>query len=99
MKPIGNNIVIEPIKLGEQKTESGIVLPVHEGMSHLVRQVHPNRAKVIAVSESASVMCPEIEVGNTVIFERFGAEPVDIDDKEYLVLSYKDISMVEKEEI
>lgn len=81
IKPLGENILIQPSK-PEEKTSAGIFLP--ETLSHDRSQI----GTVMAIGESEKI---QVKVGSKVIFKRYGGEEVRIEDTEYLISNYKDI--------
>ena len=98
LKPIRDNIIIEPIPDETiHKTQSGLLLPIHSKMSHLVRNIHSNRGIVRAIGkgiyfEDCGFWAPfEVKIGDEVVYSRWGATKVIVDDKEYLLLSIKDV--------
>ena len=72
IKPLGKNILVEPIK-EEEKTESGIIL------TDSLSKEKKAQGKVLAVG---SEVYDEVEVGETIIFEKWSGEDVQGSDKE-----------------
>ncbi|MCX8094842.1 MAG: co-chaperone GroES [Caldisericia bacterium] len=88
LKPIGDKIIVEPEK-EEEKTKSGIVLPD-------TAKEKPQKGKVIAVGpgkvlDNGQRSPMEVKVGDTVIYSKYAGTEVKIEDKEYLILSDRDI--------
>ncbi|HDH63271.1 MAG TPA: co-chaperone GroES [Firmicutes bacterium] len=88
LKPIGDKIVVEPEK-EEEVTKSGIVLPD-------TAKEKPQKGKVIAVGpgkvlDNGERSPMEVKEGDTVIYSKYAGTEVKIDDKEYLILSQRDI--------
>jgi len=88
LRPIGDKIIVEPEK-EEEKTKSGIVLPD-------TAKEKPQKGKVIAVGpgkilDNGQRSPMEVKVGDTVIYSKYAGTEVKIDDKEYLILSDRDI--------
>ena len=73
--PIGDNLVLEPIKDEMETTKSGIYLP------QTTDKKPPVMAKVIAIGDKVEVFEP----GDTVIFVEYGFEPIKLDDREFMV--------------
>ncbi|HOK18505.1 MAG TPA: co-chaperone GroES [Caldisericia bacterium] len=91
LKPIGDKIIVEPEK-EEEKTKSGIVLPD-------TAKEKPQRGKVIAVGpgkilDNGQRSPMEIKEGDIVIYSKYAGTEIKIDDKEYLILSDRDILSV-----
>ena len=82
IQPLGENVLVK-IEAKESKTESGLYLP--ESASGERGQ----QGVVVAVGTHEEMA---VKKGDTVIFKRYGSsEEVKIDDKEHVILSYKDI--------
>lgn len=91
IKPLGDKVVIKPAKV-EEKTESGIILP---GSA----QEKPHQGEVVAVgsgvlNEKGERVALEVQVGDRVVYGKFGAVDLKYQDEEYIVLSEKDILVV-----
>ncbi len=91
LKPIGDKIIVEPEK-EEEKTKSGIVLPD-------TAKEKPQRGKVIAVGpgkilDNGQRSPMEIKEGDIVIYSKYAGTEIKIDDKEYLILSDRDVLSV-----
>ncbi len=90
IKPIGDNVLIEPIKK-ENKTDSGILLPEDS-------QEKSEQGKVIAVGPGKRVkdkIYPlDIKVGDRVIFTQYGPNEIKIDGKKYLIAKESDVLAV-----
>jgi len=89
IKPLADHIVIEPITK-EEKTKSGILLP------ETAEKERPEQGKVIAVgsgkkSPEGKIIPLEVQVGQTVLFTKYGPNEIKIDDKEYLIAREEDI--------
>jgi len=88
LKPIGDKIVVKPEK-EEEVTKSGIVLPD-------TAKEKPQKGKVIAVGpgkvlDNGERSPMEVKEGDTVVYSKYAGTEVKIDDKEYLILSQRDI--------
>lgn len=91
IKPIGDKIVVRLIEM-EEKTESGIVLP---GSA----QEMPHQGEVIAVGSGTLTtegqrVPLEINVGDQVIYGKFGGTELKINGEKVIVLSEKDVLVV-----
>ena len=89
IKPISDHILIEPIK-EEEKTKTGILLP------DTAEKERPEQGKVIAVGpgkkdKKGNFIPLGIEVGNKVLFTKYGPAEIKVDDKEYLIAKEEDI--------
>jgi len=88
IKPLGDRVVIKALE-AEQKTKSGIVLP------DTVKE-KPQEGEIIAVGtgkvlENGQRVAIEVKVGDKVLFSKYAGTEVKIDDKDYLVISERDI--------
>lgn len=89
IKPLGDNVIIKPVSK-EEVTKSGIVLPSSSDKER------PEKGEVIAVG-SGKIMDDgkrsiiDVKVGDNVLFKKYSADEVKIEDQELLVLSASDI--------
>ena len=89
IKPISDYILIEPVK-EEEKTKSGILLP------QTAEKERPEQGKVIAVgpgkrNEEGKIIPLSIQVGQKVLFTKYGPNEIKVGDKEYLIAKEEDI--------
>ena len=89
IKPLSNNILIEPIK-EEEKTKSGILPP------ETAEKEKPEQGRVIAVgpgrkTATGKVFPMEIKPGDKVLFTKYGHSEIKIEDKELLIAKEEDI--------
>ena len=83
--PLGENVLVEPMKADRKKTETGIYLP--ESAS----EEKPQEGKVIAVGDDKKI---KVKKGQKIIYNRYGGTEVKIDDHEYLIIKSEDILAV-----
>ena len=93
LKPLADRVVVKVFS-EEEKTKGGIVLPD-------TAKEKPQEGEVIAVGsgrrlDNGSVVPLEVKVGDRVIFAKYGATEVKIDDEEYLILRESDILAIKK---
>ena len=90
LKPLGDRVVAEVLD-EEQTTASGIVLPD-------TAQEKPQRAKVLAVGtghyEFGHHVPLEVEVGDEVLYSKYGGTEVKDGGRDYLILRESDILAV-----
>jgi chaperonin GroES len=89
IKPLGDHILIEPIK-EEEKTKAGIFLP------DTASKEKSEEGKVIAVgpgkkTEDGKIMMMSVKPGDKVLFTKYGPNEIKVDGKEYLIASESDI--------
>ena len=95
IKPLSDYILIEPITK-EEKTKSGIFLP------DTAEKERPEQGKIVAVGPgkrlpSGKRQALEVELGQIVIFTKYGPNEVKVGDKEYLIAKEEDIlAIIEK---
>lgn len=87
LEPLGDRVIVEPGE-GEDKTESGIVIPD-------TAKEKPQEGKVLAVGpgryEEGKLVSLEVKPGDVVIYSKYGGTEVKIGGKDYLILSERDI--------
>ncbi len=87
LKPLNEYVVLEKEKV-ENKTSSGIILSDKP-------KEQPSIGHVVAVGpgkvENGQVIKMDVQVGDKVIFKKYGGTEVEIDDHEYLIISITDI--------
>jgi chaperonin GroES len=91
-KPLSNHVLIEPVS-EEKMTKSGIVLP------ETAEKGKPTQGKVIAVgpgklTEAGSRLPMSVKPGDTVLFEKYGPQELEMEGKKYLVGKEDDILAV-----
>ena len=91
LKPLGDRVIIKQDE-AEQTTASGIILTSKS-------QEKPQRGKVLAVGEgkttdSGELVKMPVQVGDTVIYGRYGGQEVTVDDEELIILRADDIYAV-----
>ena len=87
LKPLGDRLIVETLE-EEQTTIGGIVLP-----DTAVEK--PQRGTVVAVGPGRWVedkrVAPDVEVGDIVIYSKYGGTELNIDGEDLIVLSEHDI--------
>jgi chaperonin GroES len=88
LRPLDDRVVVQPLE-AEEVTAGGIVLPD-------AAQEKPQRGKVIAVGpgkllDSGKRGELSVEVGDEVIFGKYGGSEVEVDGQEYKILRESDI--------
>ena len=85
MRPIGERVLVKPVKV-EEKTASGIILP---GAGEKER---PNIAEVIAVGKGEKL--EDIKVGERVVYSKFSGTEIKDGEEKYIVLNIEDVLAV-----
>lgn len=89
LKPLDDRIVVKPNE-AETQTASGLVIPD-------TAKEKPQQGKVLAVGpgkraeSSGEVMPVGIEVGQTVLYSKYGGTEVTVDGDDVLVLNARDV--------
>jgi chaperonin GroES len=88
VKPLEDRIVVEPSE-AETTTSSGLVIPD-------TAKEKPQQGKVLAVGpgrvlDNGSVAALNINVGDTVLYSKYGGTEVSVAGKDYLILSSRDV--------
>ena len=91
LKPLGEKVVVEVID-DPQTTASGIVLPDSA-------KEKSQRGKVVAVGsgkmlDDGTRVALEVKVGDTVVFAKYGGTEIDLDGKDLMILSERDIHAI-----
>ena len=91
LKPLGDKIVVEVID-EPQTTASGIVLPDSA-------KEKSQRGKVVAVGtgkllDSGERIALEVSEGDTVVFAKYGGTEIDLDGRELMILSERDVHAI-----
>lgn len=82
IKPIGERVLLKPIKL-EEKTASGIILSNNSGKDA------PNLAEVIAVGKGEKL--DGINVGDKVVYSKFAGTDFKDKDERLIIISAEDV--------
>jgi chaperonin GroES len=88
IKPLGNRVVVEPLE-EEQLTASGIVLPD-------TAKEKPQRGKILAAGpgsrlESGGRQELDVQVGDVVLFAKYGGTEIKNEGRTLLILREDDI--------
>ena len=94
LKPLEDRIVVEPLE-AEQVTASGLVIPD-------TAKEKPQEGKVLAVGpgrfdDKGARVPVDVQVGDVVLYSKYGGTEVKYSGQEYLVLSARDVlAIIEK---
>ena len=88
LEPMGDRLVVKPMQ-SEEKTKSGIYLPD-------TAKEKPQEGKVIAVgpgrmTDEGKRITPDVEVGDIVIYTKYGGSEIKIDGEELIIMRESDI--------
>lgn len=79
IKPIGERLLVKPLKI-EEKTSTGIILPGNEN------KTNPNMGEVVALGAIT-----DISVGDTVVYKKFSGTEIKDSEEKYLIVEKEDI--------
>ncbi len=87
IKPLGDRVLIEPLR--EEKRKGGIILP------DTVEKERPEKGKIVAVGpgkvdDNGKKIPMGVKKGDKVLFTKYGPNEIKIDDKEYLIAREED---------
>jgi chaperonin GroES len=93
LQPLGDKVVLQPLE-AEKKTAAGLVIPDSAAEK-------PQEGKVIAVGngklgKDGNRIPVEVEVGDVVLYSKYGGTEVKYSNEEYLVVSQSDLLAVVK---
>ena len=94
LKPLEDRIVVSPLE-AEQVTASGLVIPD-------TAKEKPQEGKVLAVGpgrfdDKGARVPVDVQVGDVVLYSKYGGTEVKYSGEEYLVLSARDVlAVIEK---
>ena len=88
LQPMGDRLVVKPMQ-SEEKTKSGIYLPD-------TAKEKPQEGKVIAVgpgrvTDEGKRIPPDVEVGDIIIYTKYGGSEIKIDGEELIIMRESDI--------
>jgi chaperonin GroES len=88
LKPLSDHVVIKPLE-AEEKTAGGILLPD-------TAKEKSTRGEVLAVGSgrllpNGRVIKMAVEVGDIVLYSKYGGTEIAVDNEDLLVLSSRDV--------
>ncbi len=93
LQPLEDRIVVRPAE-AEEKTASGLVIPD-------TAKEKPQQGEVLAVgpgrrSDSGELIPLDINVGDTVVYSKYGGTEISQDGEDLLILAGRDILAIVK---
>lgn len=93
-QPLANFVLLQRIDDALDASPGGIVIPE-------IGKVASNKGRVMAVgegrlTESGALVPIPLTEGDIVLFSKYGAEDVNLDGTDYLLLRYDEIKLKEK---
>jgi chaperonin GroES len=88
LKPLGNRVLVQRLEQ-EEKMKGGIILPDSAKKKQ-------ESAKVIAVGpgkrlDDGKIVPVPVNIGDTILMDKYSGQEVTIDDEEYMILKGDDI--------
>lgn len=91
LQPLGDRVVVKPREETDMRTPSGLVIPD-------TAKEKPQLGEVIAVGpgdyQDGERVPLDIEVGDTVVYSKYGGTEVKFEGTDYLILSSRDVLAV-----
>ena len=89
LQPLGDRVIVKPLSEEDNKTPSGIYIPD-------TAKEKPQEGEVVAVgpgelNENGENIKPDVEVGDKVVYSKYGGTEIKVEGIEYLILSSRDI--------
>ena len=87
-RPLHDRVLIKVLD-SEEKTSGGIIIPD-------TAKEKPQEGEVVAVgpgepNENGENIKPDVEVGDKVVYSKYGGTEIKVEGTEYLILSSRDI--------
>jgi chaperonin GroES len=94
LRPLGDKVVVKALT-ADERTSGGIVLPD-------TAKERPQQGQVVAVGPGRVLDTGDraqvtVQVGDTVIFSKYGGNEIKLDGEEYLILDQDSIYAVKSE--
>ncbi|MFC1960107.1 co-chaperone GroES [Chloroflexota bacterium] len=92
LRPLNDRLVVKPQE-GEEQTASGLFLPE-------TAKEKPQQGEVLAVGpgrwdeDGEKRIKPDVEVGDIVLFAKYGGTEIKLDDQKVLILKETDVLAV-----
>ena len=88
LQPMGDRLVVKPTQ-SEEKTKSGIYIPdtaKEKSQEGKVVAVGPGR-----MTDEGKRIPPDVEVGDIVIYTKYGGSEIKIDGEEFIIMRESDV--------
>ena len=89
LQPLGDRVIVKPLSEEDNKTPSGIYIPD-------TAKEKPQEGEVVAVgpgepNENGENIKPDVDIGDKVVYSKYGGTEIKVEGTEYLILSSRDI--------
>lgn len=94
IKPLNDKVAVKLIEEEkEEKTKGGIVLP-----DTAKTDEKPQQGKVVAIgSKCCEDGEPEVNIGDTVVYDKFAGTDITVEEEEYVIVGIEDVlAVIEK---
>jgi chaperonin GroES len=96
LRPLGDRVLVSPLRQEGVKTKSGLIIP------ETVSKERPEQGKVVAVGEgkfldNGEIRPLNVKKGDIVLFSKYGPDEIKVDGEEYLIISESNILAVIEE--
>lgn len=85
-KPLAGKVLVKPMA-AEEKTASGIIIPD-------TAQEKPQKGEILAVGAEKKDEKMEVNVGDIVLYSKYGGTELKIDNDEFLIMNQSDILLI-----
>jgi len=86
MKPINDRVVVKPFP-AEEKTTGGIIIPD-------TAKEKPQKGEVVAVGPGKEGNALTVQVGDTVLYGKYGGQDLSYEGVDYLIMREDDILVI-----
>ncbi len=86
IKPLDDRVLVEPLEEVESRTSSGIIIPD-------TAKEKPRIGVVVAVGTDEDLR-EKVKEGDKILFAKYGGEEIEMNGKEYRIISRSDILAV-----
>lgn len=83
IKPLGERVLLKPVKAAEERTKSGLYLPKSKD--------EKKEGIVVAVGSMNDDKAFPLKAGERVIYGGYSSEDIEIDGEKHLIIELKDV--------
>jgi chaperonin GroES len=86
MKPINDRVIVKPFP-AEQKTAGGLIIPD-------TAKEKPQKGEIVAVGPGKEDIKMTVQVGDTVLYGKYGGQELSYEGVDYLIMREDDILVI-----
>lgn len=86
MKPINDRVIVKPFP-AEQKTAGGLIIPD-------TAKEKPQKGEIVAVGPGKDGNLMTVQVGDTVLYGKYGGQELSYEGVDYLIMREDDILVI-----